>query len=80
MAKCACCCGGESEQGQFIPGHDQKLRVSLERMTGGLLPLRTLVESAHGYFEGTLTEENFMQRVRAIFARKLNSENRAKAR
>jgi hypothetical protein len=79
MAKCECECGQEvAGQGHFIPGHDQTLRVSLEQMTGGLLPLRDLVKLARGYFEGTLTEENFTQKVRSIFARELKSKNRAK--
>jgi hypothetical protein len=74
MAKCECAECGEDvpAQGQFLPGHDQKLRISLERKTGGLLSLRELVTSAHGYFEGRLAEEEFTQRVRSIFARKLN--------
>jgi hypothetical protein len=74
MAKCECGeCGEDvAAQGQFLPGHDQKLRISLEPKAGGLLSLRELVTCAHGYFEGTLTEEEFTQRVRSTFARKLN--------
>jgi hypothetical protein len=65
MATCECGCGGESN-GQFLPGHDQRLRTSLEQQAGGLLPLRTLIEAAHSYFEGRITEEKFTQSVRAL--------------
>jgi len=65
MATCECGCGGESN-GHFLPGHDQRLRTSLEQQAGGLLPLRTLIEAAHSYFEGRITEEKFTQSVRAL--------------
>ncbi len=73
VPKCECGeCGNEvAAQGQFIPGHDQKLRVILERKAGGLLPLRELVNAAEGYFEGTLTEETLTLKIRGIFAKKM---------
>jgi len=51
MALCECECGGETKGGKFLPGHDQKLRSKLEEDTGGLLPLRSLVEVARKYAE-----------------------------
>jgi hypothetical protein len=51
MALCECGCGGETKGGKFLPGHDQKLRSKLEKDTGGLLPLRSLVEAARKYAE-----------------------------
>ena len=30
MAKCECGCGEDVNSGQFLPGHDQRLRTSLE--------------------------------------------------
>jgi len=41
---CACGCGDEMHGGDFLPGHDQKLRVAIEAKAGGLLALKQLVE------------------------------------
>ena len=68
MVQCECGCGGEVDSGQFVPGHDQRLRISLEQEVGGLLPLRALVRAAHSYCGGSDTEEKFTQIVRGIFA------------
>lgn len=43
---CACGCGGAPASGNFLPGHDQKLRDALEQRAGGLTALRDLVERA----------------------------------
>lgn len=43
---CACGCGGTPASGNFLPGHDQKLRSALEQRAGGLLALRDLVGAA----------------------------------
>jgi len=46
---CACGCGDLTRgSGDFLPGHDQKLRVAIENHVGGILALRGLVESATG--------------------------------
>jgi hypothetical protein len=68
MAHCECGCHEEAGTSQFLTGHDQKLRISLEQEVGGILSLRTLVEAAHSYSDGGNTEEKFTQTVRAIFA------------
>ncbi len=68
MAQCECGCGVDASNGQFVPGHDQKLRILLERQVGGLISLRALVEAAHSYCDGSDTEEKFTQIVRGIFA------------
>jgi hypothetical protein len=34
--------------GDFLPGHDQKLRSEIEKQVGGLLKLRELVERELG--------------------------------
>ena len=68
MAQCECGCGGNTSSGQFLSGHDQKLRSLLEQQVGGLLPLRVLVEAAHSYCDGGDTQEKFTQIVRGIFA------------
>jgi hypothetical protein len=68
MAKCECGCGEEASRGQFLSGHDQRLRISLEGEVGGLLPLRTLVKAAQSYADGTITDQTFTQTVRAVFS------------
>lgn len=68
MAKCECGCGGDVGRGQFLPGHDQRLRTSLEAEVGGLLPMRALIKAAQSYFDGSITDLTFTQTVRSIFA------------
>ena len=42
---CACGCEETTKgSGDFLPGHDQKLRAAIERHVGGILLLRSLVE------------------------------------
>ena len=48
---CECGCGQESTR-EFLPGHDQKLRVALESKVGGLLALRELLVQAESYASG----------------------------
>ena len=68
MAVCECGCGEEANLGQFSPGHDQRLRTSLELEVGGLLALRSLVQAAESYANGKMSGEAFTQHIRAIFA------------
>ena len=70
MAQCECGCGKESVAGQFMPGHDQRLRADLETRVGGILPLRQLVDAADSYATGKSTAEQFTACVRQIFARR----------
>src|SRR5215469_12977538 len=44
--ECQCGCGETVATASFKPGHDQKLRISLEHRAGGLEALRKLVEEA----------------------------------
>jgi len=46
MPECQCGCGEQTAAGQFLPGHDQRLRSQLEQRVGGLLALRALVDQA----------------------------------
>ncbi len=66
MDHCECGCGQQSKS-DFISGHDQKLRTSLENRVGGLLSLRALVEAAESYASGEASDHTFLQRVRALF-------------
>ena len=43
---CQCGCGEEVSTASFKPGHDQKLRISLEKRAGGIERLRELVEAS----------------------------------
>jgi hypothetical protein len=45
---CACGCGGETRGGDFMPGHDQRLRAAIEERVGGLLNLKRIVEESLG--------------------------------
>jgi hypothetical protein len=50
---CECGCGEDTLKSSFKPGHDQKLRASLERRVGGLSNLRALVNSAESFNAGS---------------------------
>ena len=68
MPTCQCDqCGQEPESGQFLPGHDQKLRADLERRVGGLIPLKHLVASAESYATGNSSESDFTKTIRQLF-------------
>jgi len=74
MAQCECGCGKESAGGQFMPGHDQTLRISLEERVGGILALRQLVTAAASYATGKSTAEQFTACVRQVFVRRRPEE------
>ena len=76
MSTCECGCGQSSTR-DFLPGHDQKLRTSLEAEVGGLLALRSLVSSAKAYANGATTEAEFNSLVRQIFARQRQATSAA---
>lgn len=40
MTTCECGCEKLTKGGNYLPGHDQKLRSKLEQKVGGLLQLR----------------------------------------
>ena len=68
MSQCKCGCGNETVNGDFSPGHDQKLRIALEETVGGLLNLQILVASAEAYASGELTGQAYEQATRRVFA------------
>lgn len=68
MQKCQCgFCDRESST-TFLRGHDQTLRMDLERRVGGLLNLKSLVHAAESYMNGDIAEVVFSQSVRKIFS------------
>jgi len=65
--ECACGCGGRPAKGEFLPGHDQKLRADLERRVGGLIALRMLVEAAEHFMDGSVGSGQFNGMVKELF-------------
>ena len=68
MPLCECGCEGTTLGGSFLPGHDQRLRALLEEQVGGLLGLRAIVQAAHQYQLGQISENDLGRTVRAQFA------------
>ncbi len=64
--ECACGCGKVPAGGQFLPGHDQRLRADLERRVGGLISLRMLVEAAEHFVEGNVGSYQFNGMVKEL--------------
>ena len=77
MPLCECGCEGSTQGGSFLPGHDQRLRSTLEERLGGLLGLRTLVMGAQRYQQGDITEQELGRIVRAQFAAGLNATGKS---
>lgn len=71
MKTCKCGCG-DTATGNFLPGHDQKLRISLEQEVGGLLSLRSLVEAAKAYTSREISDETFCDMVRQALSKHVN--------
>ena len=67
MASCKCGCGKDSAAGDFIRGHDQKLRVRLEHEVGGLCALEELVAVAQKYAASELSESVLAREVQRLF-------------
>ena len=65
--ECLCGCGEIVSKASFKPGHDQKLRIDLERRMGGIEALRDLVEAAEKYSLGESDSTALAKTVGAIF-------------
>lgn len=63
---CECGCGEIPARGSFAPGHDQRLRASLEKRIGGLIALRSLVESAEKLAAFDITPEEHVATVKGL--------------
>ena len=70
MSKCKCDDCNELTGGDFVPGHDQKLRINLERKVGGLLSLKEMVLACEGYAAGKTSEAEVLRTIREVLARK----------
>ena len=64
ICKCGCC--GETINGLFLPGHDQKLRSKLEKITCGLLNLRDLVKLAQQYSANNISIQQFGDKTKLL--------------
>lgn len=62
--RCECGCGTAVRGSDFVPGHDQKLRIQLEKRVGGLLALRDLIDSLEQHANDRSTVEELSQAVR----------------
>lgn len=68
MPICACVCGKPTKGGKFLPGHDAKLRASIEKSVGGLLNLDKIVEAAIQFTEGKLSDEEYLRITKKFLA------------
>lgn len=69
QVECLCGCGGVPERGEFLPGHDQRLRIQIENSVGGLENLWCLVNGIQEYMKGDITEVELAQQVRNLWNR-----------
>lgn len=67
MPFCECGCGQDSTS-TFLPGHDQKLRTSLENKVGGILQLRDIIDASEAYAKGKIVEQDLLKQIRIIFS------------
>ena len=72
--ECQCGCGESVPRASFKPGHDQKLRISLERRVGGIEGLRDLIDAAERYASGQSSSDALAGSVRAIFGKSGEAE------
>lgn len=68
--ECGCGCGAKPVKGNFLPGHDQRLRADLERRVGGLIHLRMLVEAAEYFVAGDVGSSQFSGMVKDLLQNK----------
>jgi hypothetical protein len=57
-------------RGEFVPGHDQRLRADLERRVGGLISLRMLVEAAEHFVQGNVGSYQFNGMVKELLQKR----------
>ena len=65
---CECGCGAAVQGRDFVPGHDQKLRIQLEQRVGGLLALRDIIARLEQHAKGGSTQAQLSAAVRDAFA------------
>ena len=70
MNKCKCGDCNDLTNSDYAPGHDQKLRASLEQKVGGLLFLKQLLASCEEYAAGKASESDVLRTIRQVFSPK----------
>ena len=65
--ECGCGCGGVTQGGTFLPGHDAKLRARIEEKVGGLLMLEQLVETCENFHMGEATIDDVTSVIGSAF-------------
>jgi hypothetical protein len=63
---CHCGCDQPAKR-NFLPGHDQKLRIRLEKQVGGLLQLEALLDLNRAFLVNSEAPELFKQEVGKLF-------------
>ena len=76
MTNCECGCGG-STASEFLPGHDQKLRIDLERRVGGLLALRSVVVAAEMHLRGDKSADALADHIRTVLSTRQDEARRS---
>lgn len=67
--ECLCGCGGVPTRGEFLPGHDQRLRTRIEDAAGGLGNLWQTAQAINSYLEGETTEAELGRILRRHWGR-----------
>ena len=65
-----CCCGCNKKVAtgsDFLPGHDQILRIKLEGLVSGLLNLERLVKVSKDFFEEKTSLIKLIKELQIIF-------------
>lgn len=63
-----------------MPGHDAKLRASIEKSVGDLLNLKEIIEAAIQFTEGKLSDEEYLRITKKLLASERKArENRQKS-
>ncbi len=65
---CRCGCN-QPANGDFLPGHDQRLRIQLEKEVGGLLNLSRLVDLNRSALAGEIDPWAFQAQLRKLFVK-----------
>jgi hypothetical protein len=63
---CLCGCKQPATR-DFLPGHDQRLRVQLEQQVGGILNLSRLITLNRAALHGEIDPWAFQAQLRRIF-------------
>jgi len=66
--ECLCGCGETPSRGDFVPGHGERLRATIEETAGGLASLWRIVNAVEQYIEGEIAETELGRLLRKSWA------------